>query len=85
MQDATTLEGIFNEIKDSVERLDSRVAGVERRVIIISQEVDRECKGDKIILAVPANLIMWGHLALGVIIAIIALRVIHCIYVHGGI
>jgi hypothetical protein len=85
MENAATLEGIFNDVKDSVERLDNRVAGVERRVLIISHELDRECKEDKVILALPASTIFWAHVALGVIIAVITFRIMNCIYGHGGV
>ncbi len=85
MDEATTLEGIFEDIKNSVERLDNRVSGVERRVLIISHEIDKECKDDKVILALPASVIVWAHVVLGVIIAVIVFRIMNCITQNGGV
>lgn len=84
MDDTTKLEGIFNDIKSSVDRLERRVGGVEHRVAVISREIDKECKGAVIVLEIPMRAIMIAHLALGVIAAYIILRIIHCM-VHGGV
>jgi hypothetical protein len=85
MTDTTKLEGIFNDIKDSVDRLEGRVGGVERRIAIISHEIDEECIGDRIVLEIPVRFILWAHMVLGVIIAIVVFRLLNCIYQHGGI
>lgn len=84
MHDTTKLEGIFNDIKESVDRLDDRMGAVEHRVIVISHEVNEKCIGDKVILAVPINWVVYAHMALGVIIAILVFRVFNCV-LHGGI
>jgi hypothetical protein len=42
MQDTTALEGLFEEVRCSVERLDYKVVGIEQRVNNLSTGVERE-------------------------------------------
>ena len=83
MSATTELEGIFNNIKDSVDRLDGRVAGVEHRIAVMSYDLNKECQTNKVVIELPAETCLILHLVLGLIIAIIVLRIVNCMV--GGI
>ena len=84
MEDTTKLEGIFQDVKNSVDRLEGRLGGVEHRVALISEELDSQASR-QIVISIPVRLIMIAHLALGVIIAYIILRIVNCILHNGGV
>jgi uncharacterized protein YaaN involved in tellurite resistance len=44
MRDTTALEGLFEEVRCSVEKLDCRVVGIEQRVHRLSTDIEQEQK-----------------------------------------
>lgn len=84
MDDTTKLEGIFNDVKDSVDRLEGRIGGVEHRIAVISEKME-DCTERQIVLSIPMHYIMIAHVVLGVIIALLVLRFINCVWTNGGV
>lgn len=84
MEDTTKLEGIFQDVKDSVDRLEWRIGGVEHRVAVISQNLE-DCKDKQIVISIPVKYTLVIHIVLGLAIAFVALRFIACMLDHGGI
>jgi hypothetical protein len=78
MDDTTKLEGIFQDVKDSVDRLEFRIGGVEHRIAAISEKMEDRTKR-QIVLSIPAYYITIVHVVLGVIIALVVLQVVSCI------